>query len=63
LGGHIVIFGGRCRSHLGTLFDLDVVGKLHFVSTVKTIFILDLSGNSNQHDDEIFPVLKNPALV
>jgi len=34
---------GCCRSHLGTLFELAMVGKLHFVSTVTTILILDLT--------------------
>jgi len=33
---------GRYRNHLGNFFELDVVGKLQFVSTVTTILILDL---------------------
>jgi len=44
---------GRRRNHLGTLFELAMVVKLHFVSTVTTILILDLTCNINQHDHEI----------
>jgi len=43
---------GRCRNHVGTLSELAVVGKLHFVSTVTTILILDLICKSH-HDHDI----------
>jgi len=44
-------------------FELAMIGKLHFVSTVTTILILDLICNSNQHDHEILPVLKKSTSV
>jgi len=37
-----------------------MVRKLHFVSTVTTILILDLICNISQHDHEISPVEKLP---
>ena len=54
-----------CRNHLGTLFELAVVGKLHFVSTVTTILFLicnisDITNQKNisQGDHKISPVKK-----
>ena len=46
---------GRRRNHLGTLFELAMVGKLQFVSTVTTILIPDLICNISQRDHEISP--------
>ena len=47
---------GRRRNHLGTLFELAMVGKLQFVSAVTTILIRDLICNISQRDHEISPV-------
>jgi len=44
----------------GNTFELAMVVKLHFVSTVTTILILDLICNISQHDHEISPVEKLP---
>ena len=44
------------RNHLETYFALAMVRKLHFVSTVTTILILDLICNISQHDREILAV-------
>ena len=59
LGGHIAISG--CRSLLlsfeDTYLDVAVVGKLDFVTWIKTILILDVFVIS-QHDRKISPVYK-----
>ena len=47
---------GRRRGHLGKLFELAVVGKLHLLSTFTAMLILDLIGNVSQHDHGISPV-------
>jgi len=47
---------GRRRDHLGKLFELAVVGTLHFLSTFTRILILDLIGNVSEHDHGISPV-------
>ena len=46
-----------CRNHLGTLFELAIVGKLHLVSTVTTIPILDLICNISQRYHEMSPTV------
>ena len=45
------------------LFQLAVVGKLHFASTVTTILVLYLICNIRQHDHGISPVLENSTRV
>jgi len=52
LGGHIAISGCRSLSQWlrNTFFDVDVVGKLDFVTWVTTILIPDLFCHSSQHD-------------
>jgi len=57
LGGHIAISGCRLLSQSHeNIFELAVVGKVHIVSTVTTILILDLICNISQHDHKISPV-------
>ena len=60
LGGHIAISGCQSLSQWlrNTFFDVDVVGKLDFVTWVTTILIPDLFCHSSQHDHKISPVWK-----
>ena len=55
LGSHISISGCRSLSQC-PFFDIDVVGKLDFVTCVTTILIPDVFCHSSQHDRKISPV-------
>jgi len=61
LGGHIAISGCRSLSQWlrNTFFDVDVVGKLDFVTWVTAILIPDLFCHSSQHDHKIYKFKKS----
>jgi len=44
-------------------FELAMVRKVYFVSTVTTIFILDMINNIGQHDHELSLVKKNSTCL